>query len=195
MSTPFYNNIIFFQITVFYVPAVSRRIRSLALLSAVSEHLSSRNTDFLFRDLLFRKSSTGGLSAVAGSAALDIHMLRHALVIAVINTFYRLTVDADRMAWMRQGAAERIPPLSLLRKAFTAGSVTVAGMLASHHDITLAAHTILIIGTIFHNTFQICHVSLTFCRFLRLLVSVLFLKVLKGDTRQKSRCSSATRHG
>ena len=77
MSTPFYNNIIFFQITVFYVPAVSRRIRSLALLSAVSEHLSSRNTDFLFRDLLFRKSSTGGLSAVAGSAALDIHMIRH----------------------------------------------------------------------------------------------------------------------
>ena len=55
MSTPFYNNIIFFQITVFYVPAVSRRIRSLALLSAVSEHLSSRNTDFLFRDLLSEK--------------------------------------------------------------------------------------------------------------------------------------------
>ena len=81
-----------------YVPAVSRRIRSLALLSAVSEHLSSRNTDLLFRDLLFRKSSTGGLSAVAGSAALDIHMIRHTLVIAVINTFYRLTVDTDGMA-------------------------------------------------------------------------------------------------
>ena len=46
-------------------------------------------------DLLFRKSSTGGLSAVAGSAALDVHMLRHTLVIAVINTFYRLTVNTD----------------------------------------------------------------------------------------------------
>ena len=158
MSTPFYNNIIFFQITVFYVPAVSRRIRSLALLSAVSEHLSSRNTDFLFRDLLFRdllfrKSSTGGLSAVAGSAALDIHMIRHTLIITVIDALYRLTVDADRMAWMSQGAAERIPPLSLLRKAFTAGSVTVAGVLATHHDVSLAAQTVLIIGTIFHNAF------------------------------------------
>ena len=147
------HNITFFQITVFYVPAVSRRIRSLALLSAVSEHLSSRNTDFLFRDLLFRKSSTGGLSAVAGSAALDIHMIRHTLVIAVINTFYRLTVDTDGMAWMRQGITERLSSLSLLRKALAAGAVTITGMLTSHHDVSLAAQTILIIGTIFHNTF------------------------------------------
>lgn len=153
MSTPFYNNIIFFQITVFYVPAVSRRIRSLALLSAVSEHLSSRNTDFLFRDLLFRKSSTGGLSAVAGSAALDIHMIRHTLVIAVINTFYRLTVDTDGMAWMRQGITERLSSLSLLRKALAAGAVTITDMLTSHHDVSLAAQTVLVIGTIFHNTF------------------------------------------
>ena len=148
MSTPFYNNIIFFQITVFYVPAVSRRIQLLALLSAVSEHLSSRNTD-----LLFRKSSAGGLSAVAGSAALDIHMIRHTLVIAVINTFYRLTVDADRMTWMRQGITERFSSLSLLRKALTAGVVTVTGVLAAHHDVSLAAQTVLVIGTIFHNTF------------------------------------------
>ena len=136
-----------------YVPAVSRRIRSLALLSAVSEHLSSRNTDLLFRDLLFRKSSTGGLSAVAGSAALDIHMIRHTLVIAVINTFYRLTVDTDGMAWMRQGITVRLSSLSLLRKALAAGAVTITGMLTSHHDVSLAAQTILIIGTIFHNTF------------------------------------------
>ena len=150
-----------FQVSIFYflfypriyVPAVSRRIRSLALLSAVSEHLSSRNTDLLFRDLLFRKSSTGGLSAVAGSAALDIHMIRHTLVIAVINTFYRLTVDTDGMAWMRQGITERLSSLSLLRKALAAGAVTITGMLTSHHDVSLAAQTILIIGTIFHNTF------------------------------------------
>lgn len=152
MSTPFL--IFLFPIFYFlfypgiYVPAVSRRIRLPALLSAVSEHLSSRNTD-----LLFRKSSTGGLSAVAGSAALDIHMIRHTLIITVIDALYRLTVDADRMAWMSQGAAERIPPLSLLRKAFTAGSVTVAGVLAAYHDVSLAAQTVLIIGTIFHNAF------------------------------------------
>lgn len=102
---------------------------------------------------IFCKSSTGRLSAVAGSATLDIHMIRHALVIAVINTFYRLTVDADRMAWMRQGIAERFSSLSLLRKALTAGAVTVTGVLAAHHDVSLAAQTVLIIGTIFHNAF------------------------------------------
>ena len=80
-------------------------------------------------------------------------MIRHTLIITVIDTLYRLTVDDDRMAWMRLGIAERFSSLSLLRKALTAGAVTVAGMLASHHDITLAAQTILIIGTIFHNTF------------------------------------------
>lgn len=108
---------------------------------------------FPVRFLFFCKSSTGGLSAVAGSAALDIHMIRHALVIAVINTFYRLTVDADRMAWMRQGITERFSSLSLLRKALTTGAVTVAGVLAAHHDVSLAAQTVLIIGTIFHNAF------------------------------------------
>ena len=103
--------------------------------------------------LVVCKSSAGRLSAVAGSAALDLHMICHALVIAVINTFYRLTVDADRMAWMRQGITERLSSLSLLRKALTAGAVTVTGMLAAHHDVSLAAQTVLIIGTIFHNTF------------------------------------------
>lgn len=80
-------------------------------------------------------------------------MIRHTLIITVIDALYRLTVDADRMAWMRQGAAERIPPLSLLRKALTAGAVTVTGVLAAHHDVSLAAQTVLIIGTIFHNAF------------------------------------------
>lgn len=103
--------------------------------------------------LFFCKSSTGRLSTVVGSAALDIYMIRHTLIITVIDALYRLTVDADRMAWMRQGVAERIPPLSLLRKALTAGAVTVTGVLAAHHDVSLAAQTVLIIGTIFHNAF------------------------------------------
>lgn len=80
-------------------------------------------------------------------------MIRHTLIITVIDALYRLTVDADRMAWMSQGAAERIPPLSLLRKALTAGVVTVTGVLATHHDVSLATQTVLIIGTIFHNAF------------------------------------------
>ena len=99
------------------------------------------------------KGGAGRLSAVTGAAALDVHMIRHTLVIAVIDTLYRLTVDADGPAWMRQRVTERIPSLSLLRKAFTAGAFTVTGILAPHHDVSLAAQTILIIGTIFHNTF------------------------------------------
>ena len=80
-------------------------------------------------------------------------MIRHTLIITVIDTLYRLTVDADRMAWMRQGIAERFSSLSLLRKALAAGAVTITGMLTSHHDVSLAAQTVLVIGTIFHNTF------------------------------------------
>ena len=103
--------------------------------------------------LFFCKSSTGRLSAVAGTAALDVHMLRHTLIITIINALYCLTVDADRMAWMRQGIAERFSSLSLLRKALAAGAVTITGMLTSHHDVSLATQTVLIIGTIFHNAF------------------------------------------
>ena len=108
---------------------------------------------FPVRFLFFCKSSAGRLSAVAGTAALNIHMIRHALVIAVINTFYSLTVDTDGMAWMRQRITERLSSLSLLCKALTAGAVTVTGVLAAHHDVSLAAQTVLIIGTIFHNAF------------------------------------------
>ena len=60
-------------------------------------------------------------------------MIRHTLVIAVINTFYRLTVDTDGMAWMRQGITERLSSLSLLRKALAAGAVTITGMLTTTH--------------------------------------------------------------
>ena len=82
--------------------------------------------------LFFCKSSTGRLSAVAGTAALDVHMLRHTLIITVINALYCLTVDADRMAWMRQGIAERFSSLSLLRKALAAGAVTISRRRACH---------------------------------------------------------------
>ena len=103
--------------------------------------------------LSLSKCGTGSLSAVAGPASLDVHMIRHTLIIAVIDALDCLAVDADGPAGMRQGVTERIPSLPLLCKAFTAGALTVAGMFAAHHDISLAAQTVLIIGTIFHNTF------------------------------------------
>lgn len=103
--------------------------------------------------LSLRKSSTGRLSAVAGAAALDVHMIRHTLVIAVIDALYRLAVNADSLTGMRQRITERLSSFSLLHKTFTAGAVTVTGMFTSHHDVSLTAQTVLVIGTIFHNAF------------------------------------------
>ena len=79
-------------------------------------------------------------------------MIRHTLVIAVIDAFYRLAVDADGFAGMGQGTGKGITSLSLLRKAFTTSTVTVTGMLAAYHDVSFTAQAILIIGTTIHNT-------------------------------------------
>jgi len=114
--------------------------------------------------LFFRKGSACCFLTVTGAAALDIHMIRHTLVIAVMNAFYSLTVDADRLAGMCDRTGKRIRSFSLVVKAFTAGVITIAGMFSCHHDISFTAQAILIIGTTFYDTFQTCHISLTFCR-------------------------------
>lgn len=118
----------------------------------------------VFQPLFFRERSACRLLAVTGTAAFDIHMIRYTLVIAVMNAFYSLTVDADRLAGMCDRTGKRIRSFSLVVKAFAAGIITVAGVLSCHHNISLAAQTVLIIGTAFYDTFQICHISLTFCR-------------------------------
>ena len=48
--------------------------------------------------LSFTERTAGGLTAVAGATALDVLMLRHALVILVMDTVRRLTVNADNTA-------------------------------------------------------------------------------------------------
>jgi hypothetical protein len=80
-------------------------------------------------------------------------MVRYALIIAVVNALYCLTVDADGPAGMLQRAGEGIVSLPALRKALTAGAVTVTGMLAAHHNVPLAAEAILVVGAIFHTAF------------------------------------------
>lgn len=118
----------------------------------------------VFQPLFFRERSACRLLAVTSTAPLDIHMLRHTLVIAVMNAFYSLTVDADRLAGVCNRTGKRIRSFSLVVKAFAAGVITIAGMFSCHHDISFTAQAILIIGTTFYDTFQICHISLTFCR-------------------------------
>ena len=117
-----------------------------------------------------------------------------------MNTFYSLTVDADRLAGMRDRTGKRIRSFSLVVKAFAAGIITVAGMLSCHHDISFTAQAILIIGTTFYDTFQICHIFLTFCRSRRpsFFVTKQFVTgqklYLQKDTRQMRRRSPTTRH-
>ena len=50
--------------------------------------------------LALRKGRAAGLSAIACSAALDIHMVCDTFIIAVVNALYRLTVNTDGAAGM-----------------------------------------------------------------------------------------------
>ena len=122
---------------------------------------------FLILSCLFLpKGSAGCLPTVTSPAALDIHMVRMTLVVGVVDTFHRLTVYADGLTGVAQGALEGILPFSFLDEAVTACPFTVTCMLTAYHDIPLAAQALLVIGTIFHCTFQICHnISLLLHRF------------------------------
>lgn len=103
--------------------------------------------------LFLPKSSTCRSMTITCTAAFDIHVVRIALIIGIINTFCCLTVDTDRLAGMDHGAFKGIRSFFFLDKAFAAGIVTVAGMLSAHHNVPFAAKAILIIGTILHRTF------------------------------------------
>lgn len=102
-------------------------------------------------DLFFFECSTCCFFAVVGAAALDIHMIRVALVIRVINALIRLAVDTDRPAGMGYGTRKRSHIASVF-KAFAAGIILAAGVSARHHDIPLAAAPVAVVGTVFHGT-------------------------------------------
>jgi len=80
-------------------------------------------------------------------------MLGMTFVIRIVDTLHSLTVDADNLAGMNHRTLKRIHSLPLLNKALTAGRLTIAGMFSAHHDIPLAAQTILIVDTVLHCTF------------------------------------------
>ena len=73
------------------------------------------------------------------------------LIIGIVHTLLRLTVNADRTAGMFQRTCIGI--ISLLRKALTACIVTTIRVFAAYHDIPFAAALILIVRTVFHTTF------------------------------------------
>ena len=77
-------------------------------------------------------------------------MLRIAFVICVEYTFYRFTVNAASPAWIHGiGCAV---PASLL-KAVAAGIILLLCAFAANHDITFAATSVIIVGTIVYSAF------------------------------------------
>jgi hypothetical protein len=74
-----------------------------------------------------------------------------ALVVGIVHTFHSLTVDTDRSTGMIEGTDIRV--LAPVGKAVAAGLPAGVRVLASHHDIALAAAIILIIAAVLHTTF------------------------------------------
>ena len=77
-------------------------------------------------------------------------MLRMAFIIAVINTFYRLAVNANRPAWVFQGTGIRIAPF--FGKAFAASLIHILCMFSANHYIAFAAALTLVVNTIVYRT-------------------------------------------
>ena len=102
-------------------------------------------------DLFFFKRSTCSFSAIICPTAFNIHVVRIAFIIRIINTLIRLTVNADRPAGMGYSACKR-PHIASVFEALTTGVILAAGMSAGHHDIPLAAAPVIVVGTIFHGT-------------------------------------------
>jgi len=78
-------------------------------------------------------------------------MLRMTFVIGIVHALHRLTINTDRPAGMLQRA--HVSVLALLGKALAAGSVTVTGVAAAYHNVSLAAIILLIIAAVCHTTF------------------------------------------
>ena len=102
--------------------------------------------------LFFDKCCAACLLTLAYAITLNVHMLRKASVVSIVLTLACFAVNSDGSAGMFQSADIRVRT-SLLGKTLTAGIVLGAGMLAAHHDISLAAKLVLVIGAIFHRTF------------------------------------------
>ena len=102
-------------------------------------------------DLFFFKRSTCSFSAIICPTAFNIHVVRIALIICIINAFIRLAVNTNGSAGMRYGACKCSHVASVL-KTSAAGIILSAGMSAFYHDIPFAAAPVAIIGTVFHRT-------------------------------------------
>ena len=102
-------------------------------------------------NLRLAKGRALGLPAVARATTPDIHMFRMTLVVGIVHALFRLAVDTDCTAGVLQRTY--ISVITSLGKALAAGSVTIAGMTSSHHNIPFTAIIVLIIAAILHTAF------------------------------------------
>lgn len=98
-------------------------------------HRNAMPPDVLY--LLFPEGRTHGLFALACTATLNIHMLGCTFIILIISAFHCFTVNTDVIRGMTGTTVIRIAATSSDRKALTAGLIITAGMLATHHDVSL----------------------------------------------------------
>lgn len=101
----------------------------------------------------FPECGAEGLLAVAGAAALNIHMLRRTFVILIVGTLGSLAVNTDIAGGVTGAVGVRIAGSLSGEKALAAGLVLTAGMSSAHHDVPLGAQSFLVVGTVFHSTF------------------------------------------
>ena len=104
-----------------------------------------------FFSLLLSEGSACGLLTVTGSAALDVDVICMTLIVIIIHTFCSFAIDADRFARMLQRAD--IASGLFLCKALAAGVLTALCMLASHHDVSLAAALLCVVAAVVHSAF------------------------------------------
>ena len=80
-------------------------------------------------------------------------MVCHAFIIGVVDAFYSLAVNTDGFMRVCYRTLERIGYSASLSKTLTTGFLAITSVLASHHDIALAAQMLFVIGPVFHCTF------------------------------------------
>lgn len=88
---------------------------------------------------------------MAGITAADVYGLRMAFIIAVIDTLTCLTINGNRLARVIQRALIAVP--SFVAEALAASIANLLRLTSAHHNVTLAAITISIVGAVHRNTF------------------------------------------
>ena len=93
------------------------------------------------------------LFAAAAPPSTDIDVIRHALIMFIIDALLRLTIDTHVNARVADGTRERIHSCFFAGKILTAGIIAPVRMRAADTDLSLAAKLFTIIETVLHTAF------------------------------------------